>query len=109
MKKSNKFKKNESGRERSSRRSLTLALSLFVFFILLAAIALAILGLWLMAKLGLMVDVDGDLQLSKVILFVSMISLIIGGVIAYFSSRLPLKAHKSQQAWSDFLTALCCS
>ena len=89
-----------------------MALSLFVFIILLAAIALAILGLWLMAKLGLMVDVDGDLQLSKVILFVSMISLIIGGVIAYFSSRLPLKPvneiinKMNRLATGDFKTRL---
>lgn len=79
-------------KERTSRRtSLTIAFSIFVFAILLAAIGLTALGLWLLTKAGVIVDINGELQLGQVILFMSLISLIIGGVIVFFSSRLPLK------------------
>ena len=81
----------EKIKERTSRMSLTLALSIFVFIILLAAIGLTALGLWLLAKAGVIVDINGELQLGQVILFMSLISLIIGGVSVFFSSRLPLK------------------
>jgi len=77
--------------EKTSRMSLTLAFSIFVFGILLAAIGLTALGLWVLTKAGVIVDVDGALQLGPVILFMSLISLIIGGIIVFFSSRLPLK------------------
>ncbi len=81
----------EKIKERTSRTSLTLAFSIFVFLILLAAIALTALGLWLLTKAGVIVDVDGELQLGQVILFMSLISLIIGGTSTFFSSRIPLK------------------
>ena len=88
MKKAVQLKKIK---ERSSRTSLTLTFSIFIFAILLAAIALTALGLWLLTKFGVTVDVEGDLQLGPVILFMSLISLIIGGVTAFFASRIPLK------------------
>ena len=78
-------------KEQTSRMSLTLGLSIFVFIILLAAIGLAALGLWLLTMAGIMVDVNGDIKLGPVILFMSLISLILGGVAVFFSSRLPLK------------------
>jgi len=78
-------------RQRGSRMSLTLVLAAFVFVILLAAIGLTSLGLWILARTGVMVDVDGQMELGSVILFMSLVSIVIGGVIAFFSSRLPLK------------------
>ena len=78
-------------KERSSRSSLTIAFSIIVFIILLSAIALAAFGLWGLTKLGVTVDIDGELQLGQVILFMSLISLIIGFVITFFGSRIPLK------------------
>lgn len=99
-------------RERTSRTSLTLAFSIFVFVILLAAIALTALGLWLLAKVGVMVDPNGDLQIGQVILFMSLISLIIGGVTVFFSSRLPLRPvneiinKMNRLAAGDFKTRL---
>lgn len=78
-------------KEKTSRMSLTLAFSIFVFAILLSAIALTALGLWILTKAGVIVDVDGELQLGQVILFMSLISLIIGAISTFFSSRLPLK------------------
>jgi len=102
----------EKIKERTSRTSLTLAFSIFVFLILLAAIALTALGLWLLTKAGVIVDVDGDLQLGQVILFMSLISLIIGGISTFFSSRLPLKPvneiinKMNRLAAGDFKTRL---
>ena len=78
-------------KENTSRMSLTLTLSIFVFIILIAAIGLAALGLWLLTLAGIMVDVNGDIKLGPAILFMSVISLILGGVAVFFSSRLPLK------------------
>ena len=99
-------------KEKTSRMSLTLALSIFVFIILLAAIGLTALGLWLLTKAGVIVDINGELQLGQVILFMSLISLIIGGVSVFFSSRLPLKPvneiinKMNRLAAGDFKTRL---
>ena len=99
-------------KEKTSRMSLTLALSIFVFVILLAAIGLTALGLWLLTKAGVIVDINGELQLGQVILFMSLISLIIGGVSVFFSSRLPLKPvndiinKMNRLAAGDFKTRL---
>ena len=102
----------EKIKEKTSRMSLTLAFSFFVFAILLAAIALTALGLWLLTKAGVLVNVDGELQLGQVILFMSLISLIIGGVSVFFSSRIPLKPvneiinKMNRLAAGDFKTRL---
>ena len=99
-------------KEKTSRMSLTLAFSIFVFAILLSAIALTALGLWLLTKAGVIVNVDGELQLGQVILFMSLISLIIGGISTFFSSRLPLKPvneiinKMNRLAAGDFKTRL---
>lgn len=99
-------------KEKTSRMSLTLAFSIFVFAILLSAIALTALGLWLLTKAGVTVNVDGELQLGQVILFMSLISLIIGGISTFFSSRLPLKPvneiinKMNRLAAGDFKTRL---
>ena len=78
-------------KERTSRRSLTVVLSVFVFVIIFFAIALAALILWVLSKVGVIVDIDGNLQLGQVILLMSLISIVIGTVIAFLSSRIPLK------------------
>ena len=102
----------EKIKERTSRMSLTLALSIFVFVILLAAIGLTALGLWLLTKAGVTVDINGELQLGQVILFMFLISLIIGGIAVFFSSRLPLKPvneiinKMNRLASGDFKTRL---
>ncbi len=78
-------------KERTSRTSLTIVFSAFVFLILIAAIGLTALGLYVLAKTGILIDVDGELSLGTVILFMLLISLVIGGLIAFFTSRIPLK------------------
>jgi len=111
MKKTPKLKMDKI-KEQTSRMSLTIALSIFVFIILLAAIGLTALGLWLLTKAGVIVDVNGELQLGQVILFMSLISLILGGVIVFFTSRLPLKPvneiinKMNRLASGDFKTRL---
>ncbi len=79
------------GRERPSRMSLTIVLAAFVFIILLLAIGVTALGVYAFTKFGVLVNVEGNLDLRSVILFMSLSSLIIGGLIAFFSSRLPLR------------------
>jgi signal transduction histidine kinase len=78
-------------RERASRSSLTIVLSVFVFGILLSAIGMSSLTIWVLNKAGVFVDEHGELQLSAAIVLMTVISLVIGGVIAFFSSRIPLK------------------
>lgn len=99
-------------KERASRRSLTVAFSAFVFAILLSAIVITALGLLLLTELGVIINVDGELDLGLVILFMSLISLIIGGAITFFSSRIPLKPindsinKMNRLAAGDFKTRL---
>lgn len=81
----------EKIRERTYRFSLTLGFSLFVFGILLTAIALTALFLWLLSLAGIMGNMDGELQLGSVILFMVLNSLVIGGLLVFFSSHIPLK------------------
>ena len=78
-------------KEKTSRTSLTIGLSVFVFVIIFVAIALTALGLWILTVAGVTVDMYGELQLGLVILFMTIISLVIGFLIAFSSSHLPLK------------------
>ena len=102
----------EKLKEQTSRTSLTIILSVFVFVIIFSAIALTALGLWLLTMAGVTVDMDGELQLGQVILFMSLISLVIGAVIAFFGSRIPLRPvnelinKMNRLATGDFKTRL---
>ena len=99
-------------REKTSRTSLTVVLAIFVFAILLSAIIMTSLGLWLLSELNVLDDMDGDLDLGTIILFMTLISLIIGGVITFFSSRIPMKPvnmmidHINRLAAGDFKARL---
>lgn len=102
----------ENKREKRSRTSLTLALSTLVFVILVIAIALTALGLLLLSKFGVLEDIEGTIQLGPVILFMMLISLIIGGGITFLSCRLSLKPvnelinKMNRLAAGDFKTRL---
>ncbi len=77
--------------ERKQRWSLTVVFSLIVLAILLAAIALAAGAVYVLVSLGAL-DRDGeDIGMLSVILLMAGISLVLGWVIVFFSSRLPLK------------------
>lgn len=82
-------RKHKRIKERRSRKSLTIVLAVFVFGILLTAVAMTALGLFILTKTGVLVE--GEIRLNSVILFMSVISLAIGGLLAFFSSRIPLK------------------
>lgn len=111
MKTTRRFNKRKN-KDRPSRLSLTFALSIFVFAIILSAIALTALGLWLLTIAGVTADMDGDLQLGQVILFMSVISLAIGAIISFFGSLIPLKPvnelinKMNRLAAGDFKTRL---
>ena len=102
----------KKGIERKSRRSLTLVLSIFVFIILLAAVMLTSLIVWLIGFAGVFVDDNGEWKLGMILLLVFGISLFLGGVIAFFSSRIPLKPvneiinKMNRLAAGDFKTRL---
>lgn len=78
-------------KEQASRTSLTIVLAVFVFVILMAAIGLAAVAIYVLTTTGVLSDLEHDLQLGMIILLMTVISLVIGGVIAFFSSRIPLK------------------
>ena len=80
-----------STKSKSSRVSLTILLAVFVFAILLSAIALAALGIWLLSKANIFVDVNGELGIWQITLYMSLISIIIGGVIAFVGSHIQLR------------------
>ena len=82
--------KLQNKKNRLSRTSLTIVFALFVFTILLVAIGLTALALYLLEKTGLFV-VEGELQIGTVILFMSLISLIIGMSLVFLSIKLPMK------------------
>ena len=113
MKKTTKVKSNlQKIKERTSRTSLTLALAIFVFLILLSAVLMASLGLWLLTRAGVITNIEGEWKLSSVILFMSLISLVIGGAIAFWGSRIPLRPinelinKMNRLAAGDFKTRL---
>ena len=78
-------------REHPSRMSLTVILAVFVFLILAAAVGLTSLGFYGFARIGLLANEGGSRDIRSTILFMTLSSLIIGGLLAFFGSRLPLK------------------
>ena len=99
-------------KEKTSRFSLTIVIFFFVFGILLSAISLTALGLLILTETNVIVDEEGGLKLGPVLLFMSLISLFIGGVITFFASRIPLKPvndiinKMNRLAAGDFKTRL---
>ena len=99
-------------KESTSRTSIALVLSLFVFIILAVAVCSTALVIWLLGKSDILVNDAGELKLGTVLLFMSVISLVQGVVIAFFSSRIPLKPvneiinKMNRLAAGDFKTRL---
>ncbi len=78
-------------KERASRSSLTLVFSLFVFIILISAVGITAAALYLLTKIGVFSDRNGEIDFGSALLFMFLVSLFIGSVITFFSSRIPLK------------------
>lgn len=77
--------------QRKRRRSLTLLLSVIIFGILLAAILLAILTVYIFMCTGVIDAMDEEIKVSYVMLIMALVSLVLGYVIAFFGSRVPLR------------------
>ncbi len=107
-----KREKSRIRMNRMNRTSLTLLLSLFVFAVLCAAIGLAVLGVYILEWTGVMAEVEKELDMGAVVLFMSVISLILGWVLVFFSIRIPLKpihtlvSHMNRLAAGDFKTRI---
>lgn len=79
------------GRRKEHRLSLTLFLAFIVFSILVVALSLAVLLVYLLVKLGVIASTDQQVDFGSVLLFVSLISLIIGSAITVLLGKFPLK------------------
>ena len=79
-------------KESASRTSLTIVLGIFVFLILIFALGLAALIMYLLSNLGMSVFYDDNsVNIMSVVLLTTVISLVIGGVIAFASSKFTLR------------------
>ena len=92
--------------------TLTLFLALFVFCILLAAIGLTVLGVFILQWAGVIQGLDEGMDMVTIVIFMSVISLILGWVLVFFSIRIPLKpihtliSHMNRLAMGDFETRI---
>ncbi len=77
--------------ERKQRWSLTIVFSLIVLAILLAAIALAAGAVYVLVFFGVIQSSESELGMLHIVLLMGGISLVLGWIIVFFSSRLPLK------------------
>ena len=77
--------------QRKRRTSLTLLLSVVIFAILLAAILLAILTVYIFIWTGVIDGIEEEIKISYVVLIMGLVSLVLGYVIAFFGSRVPLR------------------
>ncbi len=83
--------KRRAKMDRRNRTSLTILLSLFVFCVLAAAIGLAVLGVYILQWAGVTGDIEEEMDMGTIVLLMSVISLILGWVLVFFSIRIPLK------------------
>lgn len=78
-------------KKRKRRFSLTLMFAISVFLVLAVALSLAALLVYLLIKLGIIVSVGEPVDFGAVLLFMSVISLIIGFGITVLLGKIPLK------------------
>jgi signal transduction histidine kinase len=104
--------RNHIKADRKRLTTLTLLLALFVFCILLAAIGLAVLGVFILEWAGVISGLDEEMDMVTIVIFMSVISLILGWVLVFFSIRIPLKpfhtlvSHMNRLAQGDFETRI---
>jgi signal transduction histidine kinase len=73
------------------RTSLTLLLSVVTFCFLLAAILVAILTVYVLVWAGVIGGIEEEIKVSHAVLIMGLVSLVLGYVIAFFGSRVPLR------------------
>ena len=104
--------RNRIKADRKRLTTLTLFLALFVFCILLAAIGLTVLGVFILEWAGVISGLDEEMDMWVIVIFMSVISLILGWVLVFFSIRIPLKpihtliSHMNRLAMGDFETRI---
>lgn len=104
--------RNHVKADRKRLTTLTLLLALFVFCILLAAIGLTVLGVFILQWAGVIQGLDEEMDMVTIVIFMSVISLILGWVLLFFSIRIPLKplhtlvTHMNRLAQGDFETRI---
>ena len=104
--------RNRIKADRKRLTTLTLFLALFVFCILLAAIGLTVLGVFILEWAGVISGLDEEMDMWVIVIFMSVISLILGWVLVFFSIRIPLKpihtliSHMNRLAMGDFETRM---
>ena len=104
--------RNRIKADRKRLTTLTLFLALFVFCILLAAIGLTVLGVFILQWAGVIQGLDEEMDMVTIVIFMSVISLILGWVLVFFSIRIPLKPihtlifHMNRLAMGDFETRI---
>lgn len=104
--------RNRIKADRKRLTTLTLFLALFVFCILLAAIGLTVLGVFILQWAGVIQGLDEEMDMVTIVIFMSVISLILGWVLVFFSIRIPLKpihtliSHMNRLAMGDFETRI---
>ena len=86
-----KARRTSARMDRRNRTSLTIIVSLFVFCMLCAAIGLAVLGVYVLEWTGVMAGAVAEMDMGAIVMFMSVISLILGWVLVFLIIRIPLK------------------
>lgn len=104
--------RNRNRADRKRLTTLTLFLALLVFCLLLAAIGLTVLGVFILQWAGVIGSLEDEMDMVTIVIFMSVISLILGWVLVFFSIRIPLKPihtlilHMNRLATGDFETRM---
>lgn len=77
--------------ERRRMTLLTLFLALIVFCLLSAAIGLTVLGVFILQWAHIISGLNEEMDMITIVVFMSVISLILGWFLVFFSIRLPLR------------------
>ena len=81
---------SEKRKKQKQRFSLTLLLAFIVFVILLVALSLAALTIYLLIESDVIVSIDGQVDFGSLLLFMSLISLVIGSALTVLLGKIPL-------------------
>jgi len=80
----------EIRKKQKHRFSFTLLLAIIVFLILILALSLAALTIYFLVKFDVIASIDGQVDLGSLLMFMSLISLVIGSILAIFLGKFPL-------------------
>ena len=79
-------------RKRQEKRfSLTMLLAFVVFIVLLVALSLAALTIYLLIRFDVIISIDGQVDFGSLLIFMSIISLVIGFGLTILLGKFPLK------------------